>query len=70
MAKPKLLDDYIQWPDEFAAEVGKSSRTVQRWRRLGLAPRITVCGNLQTVSPEDQRDWLKSRREAPHEMAS
>ena len=64
MAKPKLLDDYIGWPDEFAAEVGKSSRTVQRWRRLGLGPRITACGNFQAVSPEDARDWLKSRREA------
>ena len=70
MAKPKLLDGYLRWPDEFAAEVGKSPRTVQRWRRLGLAPRLTVCGNLQTVGPEDQRVWLKSRREAPDETAS
>ena len=70
MAQQKLLDGYLQWPDEFADSVDKSPRTVQRWRRLGLAPRITRCGNFQSVSPEDQRDWLKSRREAPHAMAS
>jgi hypothetical protein len=70
MAKPKLLDGYLQWPDEFAAEVGKSSRTVQRWRRLGLAPRITVCGNFQAVGPDDARDWLRSRREAADAVAS
>ena len=70
MAKPKLLDDYIEWPDEFANQVGCSSRTVQRWRRQGKAPPITVVGNLQVVSFEDARDWLKSRREAPHAVAS
>ena len=70
MAKQKLLDDYLDWPDEFAAEVGVSPRTAQRWRRLGMAPRITRCGNFQAVSPEDQRDWLKSRREAPDATAT
>ncbi len=70
MTKPRLLDGYLQWPGEFATEIGKSARTVQRWRRLGLAPRLTECGNFQAVSPEDARDWLKSRREVQRARAS
>ena len=63
MAKPGLLDDYIEWPNEFAAQVDKSPRTVQRWRRLGLAPPITTVASLEVVHVDDARDWLKSRRE-------
>ena len=34
--KPGLLDDFWRWPGEWAEEIGKAPRTVQRHRLLDL----------------------------------
>ncbi len=57
------LAGHITWPGGFAKWVKKSSRTVQRWRRLGKGPRLTWMGNSATVSPENQRAYIRKNTE-------
>ena len=57
------LAGYIEFPNEWAAVVRKPPRTVQRHKRLGDGPRLTRIGNSAYVSPENGRDYIRSKTE-------
>ncbi len=57
-----ILDDYMTLED-FAAEVGKSHRSVRRWVNStanGLP--ITRLGGTPLIHIDDAKAWLASRR--------
>jgi hypothetical protein len=54
------LAGYIS-EEQFAADIGRSRRTVQRWRRLGLGPDYTLIGRDVWISPGARRRWLETR---------
>ena len=61
--KSRLLAGYWRWPEEWAEEINKAARTVQRHRRLGRGPRLTWIGNSAYVSPESGRAYILSNTE-------
>ena len=52
-----LLDDYLT-PDDLAAELGKSPRTIARWDRLRIGPPKTVIGKKPYYRREAVRTWM------------
>ena len=62
--KMGLLEGYLKFPEEWAEAINKASRTVQRHRRLGDSPRLTWIGNSACVSPENGRDYIRSKTES------
>lgn len=63
MAERKLLEDWIS-RDELAEEVNRSTRTVDRWERLGIIPRFVRLGNKKVQRRSVLLDCLdgKNRR--------
>ena len=61
--KKDLLDGYLKFPGEWAEAIHKHPRTVQRHQRLGDCPRLTRIGNSAYVSPENGRDYIRSKTE-------
>ena len=59
-----LRSDY--WSKaEFAQEIHRDERTLDRWRRLGEGPRFVKIGN-EVIYPKDgARQWLKSLEQEP-----
>jgi hypothetical protein len=52
-----LLDDYMS-EEDFAADIGKVVRTVQRWRKLGIGPPCVMHGKTPAYHREKARQWL------------
>ena len=61
MANTEILDDYLTEP-VLAAQLGKSERTLQRWRRLRIGPTPTIVGNKILYAIDDVRTWLQAQR--------
>jgi len=57
-----LLSEYLT-EAEFAAEVGRTVRTVKRWRALGVGPKCVVLGRQRLYRRESARAWLQSLEE-------
>ncbi len=62
MATTEILDDYLTEP-ALAEQLGKSERTLQRWRRLRIGPTPTIVGNKCLYAIEDVRGWLQAQRQ-------
>jgi len=59
---PSLLDGY--WSqDEFATQIGKEKRTVQRWAKMRLGPPITLCGKTPYYNIDSAKKWLAGREQ-------
>ncbi len=61
MANTEILDDYLTEPD-LAAQLFKSERTLQRWRRLRIGPPPTIVGNKILYEIDDVKAWLREQR--------
>ena len=57
-----LLADYLAGDEGLAAELGKSPRTIARWRALGEAPPVTRIGRDIYYAKAAVRDWLAARQ--------
>jgi hypothetical protein len=70
MTTIEVLDNYVTEAD-LARQLGKSERTLQRWRRLRIGPAATLVGNRILYDVHDVRAWLRAQRqEVPHARAS
>jgi hypothetical protein len=45
---------------DVAEELGKSPRTLRKWRQLGIGPPWTAVGRLIIYNDESRAAWLKS----------
>jgi|SoimicmetaTmtLAA_FD_contig_31_11187876_length_370_multi_3_in_0_out_0_1 hypothetical protein len=55
--------DLIQGYDtetQFAKKLGRTVRTVQRWRKQGIGPPFVLLGSIPYYPVEGQRDWLRN----------
>ncbi len=59
MAMAGILDGYYS-QEKFANEIDRSSRTVERWDRLGIGPVVTMVGGSKFYHIDDIRTWLKA----------
>ena len=55
-----LLADYMT-PEQLAAELNKSPRTIDRWARLRIGPPRTVIGKKPYYRREAVREWMLSK---------
>ena len=55
--KSKLLEGYLS-EQEMAAEIKRSPRTLQRYRKLQVGPRYVLIGLQPFYRIEDAREWL------------
>jgi len=58
-AKEPLLLDYLS-PSELAAELKVKTRTVDRWRAVGIGPPITKVGRKVYYKRTAVAEWLQS----------
>ena len=54
-----ILDDYYE-PHELAEELGKSERTLERWRNQRIGPPVTRLGDKPFYRKESTKQWLLS----------
>jgi predicted site-specific integrase-resolvase len=52
-----ILSDYME-DQELATDLGRSTRTLARWRRLGEGPPIVKVGRQVLYRREAVREWL------------
>jgi hypothetical protein len=57
-----LLDDYFDIP-AFAKELGKTTRTIWRWRAQRIGPAMTWIGGRLYVHKDTAKTWLRKREE-------
>ena len=62
MATEEILDDYLT-KEELARQLGKSTRTVERWAALRIGPPRTRVGASVLYAIADVRRWLEAQRE-------
>jgi hypothetical protein len=62
MATIEILNSYLTESD-LARQLGKSERTLQRWRRLRIGPAATTVGNRVLYDVQDVRAWLRAQRQ-------
>jgi phage terminase Nu1 subunit (DNA packaging protein) len=63
-----VLDGYVDKP-ELAAQLQKSTRTLDRWDRLGIGPAKTKVGRLTLYRVDSVKDWLASQEQGPRRVA-
>lgn len=56
----ELLSDYLSMT-QLAAELGKSPRTLERWRAHGELPPHTLIGHTRVFRRSSVVAWLESR---------
>ena len=59
----EVLSDYLT-RDELARQLGKTSRTLERWERQRVGPAITRIGNRVLYHIDDVKAWLRAQRQA------
>ncbi len=64
MPKFNLLQN-LMTDAELANEFHRCVRTIQRWRRLGIGPAVTMVGDTPMTTIEDARAYLIKRRKVP-----
>ena len=57
-----ILKDYLRGDSELAHALGKSPRTVARWRALGDGPAVTKMGREVLYRIDDVERWLRACR--------
>jgi hypothetical protein len=57
-ARP-ILEGYLT-EDQLAAEIGRSPRTIARWRALGEGPPVTRIGRQILYRESSAKAWLES----------
>ena len=60
-ARP-ILEGYLT-EDQLAAEIGRSPRTIARWRALGEGPPVTRIGRQILYRESSAKAWLESLEE-------
>jgi predicted DNA-binding transcriptional regulator AlpA len=60
---PDVLDDYLT-DEQLAKALGRSPRTIARWRSLNEAPPATRIGRQILYKLDSVKAWLASREEA------
>ena len=55
--RSNLLGDYLP-EQQLAVELKRNPRTLQRWRKLGIGPPVTMIGELPYYNIESTRAWL------------
>ena len=64
MPEINLLDGLL--PEDVAAPgLNRTPRTLQRWRRLGIGPIVTMVGNTPMYHVDDIKAWLRGQRKVP-----
>ena len=59
-----VLDGYLD-PEELAAQIHRSVRTLARWREQGDGPPYVLIGKSPIYSIDGARNWLKEREIKP-----
>ena len=59
-----ILEDYLT-RDQFAAEIGKSTRTLDRWYELRIGPPRTMVGMSVMYRREAVMKWLREQEQKP-----
>lgn len=65
MSDTPILSDYIDGYDGLAQELGRSVRTIRRWKALGEAPPCTRIQNRVLFRREAVREWLANHEAKP-----
>jgi hypothetical protein len=61
MLKVNIADHESMSPEEFAAAIGYSTRTVERMFKKGIGPKITRFGpRKRRITGRDYREWLEA----------
>ena len=60
----RLLSDYLT-EAELAHELGRTRRSVQRWRALRVGPAPTFVGNTVLYAAQSVRTWLRQQERQP-----
>jgi hypothetical protein len=55
--RSNLLADYLT-EQQLAVELARNPRTLQRWRKLGIGPPVTMIGELPYYNIEKAQAWL------------
>jgi hypothetical protein len=61
---PGVLDNYLSRPHA-AAQLGKHTRTLERWERLRIGPAVVRIGKSPMYRREAIRDWLLKQEHQP-----
>lgn len=61
MMNTSLFEDYLT-RERLARELGKTTRTIDRWYMLRKGPAVTRVGNRRLYHIDDVRSWLKAQR--------
>ena len=61
MADVQILEGYLTQP-ELAKQLGKSTRTLERWDSQRTGPPPTIIGRRKLYHVDDVRTWLKGQR--------
>jgi hypothetical protein len=59
-AGPRLLDGFLT-PQELAGELGRRLETINRWRRLGRGPPVTMIGRFPYYARAKVIEWLNQQ---------
>jgi hypothetical protein len=55
--RSNLLDDYLS-EQQLAVELKRNPRTLQRWRKLGVGPPVSMVGEMPFYQVDAARAWL------------
>jgi hypothetical protein len=61
MSQTSLLDDYLP-PEDLAAELNVTTRTLDRWRVVGSGPPLTKIGRAVYYSRK-AAEWVRAREQ-------
>jgi predicted DNA-binding transcriptional regulator AlpA len=61
----RVLEGYMP-ETELAVQLGKSLRTLWRWRVRGVGPPYVVVGRVVMYRISSVRQWLEDRERQPH----
>ncbi|MGI8568795.1 MAG: DNA-binding protein [Methylocella sp.] len=57
---PELLEGFLT-ELEFAHQIGRGIRTVQRWRQLRIGPPVTKIGKSTYIRVDSAKQWLQAQ---------
>jgi hypothetical protein len=68
MAGVELLEGYLS-PEQVAAEIKKSARTLALWRHLKVGPPYVKMGKSVLYPVDGFREWLVSKTKNPEQRS-
>ncbi len=60
MDEPRTLEGLLS-PEELAAKLKMSKKTLAKWRCNGRGPRFVRLGHAVRYMPQDVADWLEAK---------